>query len=265
MTPFFRAEDVSFVVAGGKVLVDRISFTLERGKILAIAGPNGAGKSTLLHLLAGLRRPSSGQILFMGTPLHRMSAASRARRIALVGQTDRADHRLSVEEYISLGRIPHEKRGGPSSFSLEELLERTSLREKRARPLSSLSGGERQRVILARAVCQQPQLLLLDEPTNHLDPEGKGEVLSRIAELGITIVSVLHDLQLIPAFADEALLVCEGAMVDFGPSATVLSPARVKEVFHVDFFYLRHPTEKREIACLDIPLSRTARAAATHA
>ncbi len=170
---FFKAEKLYYTLPGGISLVQDISFTLHQGEILAIAGPNGAGKSTLLQLLAGLRKPSSGNVLLEGRSLLQLTSQQRAQQIAMLHQREDADFRLTAEEYIALGKIPHEdttvSNKGGLQISVKEALELIGLTGKKRQSLGSLSGGERQRVALARAVCQQPQLLLLDEPTNHLD------------------------------------------------------------------------------------------------
>ncbi len=256
---FFAAEKLCYTLPNGLPLVQEVSFSLLRGEILAIAGANGAGKSTLLQLLAGLLKPGSGKVVLKGKSLQQLTPHQRAQQIAMLHQREDADFRLTAEEYIALGKIPHE--GTTSSkdglqISVQEALELIGLAGKKRQSLGSLSGGERQRVALARAVCQQPQLLLLDEPTNHLDPGAKGEMLTHIAELGITVITVLHDLQLIPSFADHVLLMQQGKTAACGgPVQDILTATRVTELFGVNFFYFHHPEEKRILPCMDIPIA----------
>jgi iron complex transport system ATP-binding protein len=230
---------------------------LEAGERLAIVGPNGAGKTTLLRAFAGTLSPQSSTVRLFGTRLSTLRPIERARLAAVVGQADQPDGRISVWDYVGLGRIPHSGRRSRADEwgILNEAFHRTRLDGFRSREMGSLSGGERQRAQIARALAQEPRLLLLDEPTNHLDPRARGELLGLVAGLGLTVAAVLHDLALVPGFATKVAVMNAGRLVAFGTPEETLSPEIVREVFRVDVLRLPHPREKRQLTVFDIPLS----------
>ncbi len=253
-----EANGLSYSGDNGQAILSEVSLTIRSGETVAIAGPNGAGKSTLARILAGIERPTSGEIRLGAVPISSISSAERSRRIAYVGQLSEPDRRLSVRDYVGLGRIPH---AGLSSAAKDiavvtEVLERTGLQRLADGPLKWLSGGELQRASIARALAQEAELLILDEPTNHLDARAKGEVLSLVASLGIACLCVLHELTLIPQFADRTLLLNEGHPAAFGATAVVLTKEIVSDVFGVDMLILQHPTENRDLSVLDIPFPK---------
>ncbi len=240
----------------GTGLVEDVGLSLGAADRLAIVGPNGAGKSTLLRLLAGLLRPTAGHVTLEGRPLAALSPVERARSVAVVGQADQPDARLTVVDYVGLGRVPHAglRRRREEGDIVRAALERTGLASLRDRSVGSLSGGERQRAQLARAIAQEPKLLFLDEPTNHLDPRARGELLELVAGLGVAVVAVLHDLSLVAPFATGVAVMAEGRLKAFGPPERTLTPALVRDVFEIDVLRLAHPLEDRELTVFDIPI-----------
>ncbi|MEM6464533.1 MAG: ABC transporter ATP-binding protein [Pseudomonadota bacterium] len=251
------AQELSFRVNPRRTLVEGAGLAVSAGDIVAIVGPNGAGKSTFLRMLAGLLVPTTGSITLDGRPLSDYSAADRARSIAYVDQLDQPDRRLSVAEYVQLGRIPHTLNATreDNERAINDALKAVGLTDRTASRIGHLSGGELQRAILARALCQEPKLLFLDEPTNHLDPRAKGILLSLLLERRLTTICVLHDLALVPKLATHAVLMNEGRVVAFGKTDTVLTQDNVRRVFGIDVLHLAHPTEDRLLTVLDIPVS----------
>ena len=256
--PAIEVDDLCYRAPDGSTLIDRVSLSVQSGEIVALAGPNGAGKTTLLKLMAGLAAPSSGEVRLFGEPIAALPPRDRARRLAFVGQRDSPDPRLRAEDYVALGRIPHqrERSRGEHVAAVDSALAAVDMTHKRLSSLGRLSGGELQRLTIARALCQQPDILYLDEPTNHLDPRTKGELLSLVAGLGITVVCVLHELTLIPSLASHTVLVDQASLVASGPTAETLTGAQVMRVFGVDFFELDHPTASRSVPILDIPIAQ---------
>ncbi len=257
--PFhIQLKDVSYQVRGRvrRTLLSEVDLQITRGELVSLAGPNGAGKTTLLQLLSGLILPSKGQVLYENKPLHTLSPRSRAKKIAVVSQNEQPDSRLTVYDYVKLGSIPHEHALSVRQKEAEvaHAIELMAIGHLAGKTMDSLSGGEQQRVIIARSLCQKPEALFLDEPTNHLDPRAKGEILSIIAGLEITIIAVLHELSLAAAFADRVVILEDGKIITAGVPEQSLSPETVRSVFGVDIFHFQHPVEKREIVCLDIPL-----------
>jgi iron complex transport system ATP-binding protein len=245
--------DASFRTPHGAALIQPLSFSVAPGQRLAIVGPNGAGKSTLLRLLGGLLAPSTGQILLDGEHLHRMAPLARARTLAILGQADHADVRLRVQDYVALGCLPHRQTQSPVQLQavVADALARCNLSAMASRAMGSLSGGERQRAHLARALAQQPRLLLLDEPTNHLDPRSTLDLLRMVRDLGITVVAVLHDLPLVPPWADQVVVLKAGALVRCDTPTLALNPVTVHQVFAMHSYYLPHPGTAQPMLVLD--------------
>ena len=240
----------------GAVLLDAVTLHLLPGEILAVVGLNGAGKSTLIRLLAGLMAPSAGTIQLGGRSYATFSSAERARRIAYVGQHDDADGRLLLHHYVALGTLPHRALLSAAEVDdrVDDALHQVGLAANAAARLDQLSGGERQRAKFARAICQAPSLLLLDEPTNHLDPAAKGALLSAIMRLGITVVTALHDLTLIEAFASHVAVLRQGRLAAYGHPADIFTPGKVRDIFGVPLYRLPHPREQRILPSLDISI-----------
>ncbi|WP_306048291.1 ABC transporter ATP-binding protein [Oceaniradius stylonematis] len=252
-------RDVGYWPSGrspADALVSAISFSVGAGECVALVGPNGAGKTTLVRMIAGLASPGTGTIMIDGKSISAMSFAERARRIAYVGQSDEADGRLSVADYVALGLLPHARlfADGTGRDEARRACETVGLGDLAERRLDQLSGGERQRARIARAMCQKPSLLVLDEPTNHLDPLARGEQLAIVASMGVPIVAALHDLTLIDAFADKVAILADGRLRAFGPPGETLSTANVRDVFGVDMHRLKHPEHDYHLPTLDIRL-----------
>jgi iron complex transport system ATP-binding protein len=255
--PLLVASGLGFSAPSGACLVRDISLKVLTGDRLAIIGPNGAGKTTLLRLLSGMARPTRGATTLMGKPISDLRAVERARFVAVVGQADQPDRRIRLRDYVELGRIPHGARltSTEESTLVEAALERTGLASFACREMGSLSGGECQRAQIARALVQEPRILFLDEPTNHLDPRARGMLLAMVAELKLTVVAVLHDLHLVPAFATKVAILQGGAMVACGAPEDALSRTTIRDVFGIDLLRFSHPHEDREITVFDIPLT----------
>jgi iron complex transport system ATP-binding protein len=252
------AAGLSFATRAGTSILGPTSLDVGPGDRLAIIGPNGAGKSTLLRLLAGMLRPGSGSVQLFGRDIAAMPPVERARLVAVVGQADQPDHRIRVRDYVELGRIPHRsnrRSAGEEAKLVAAALERAGLARLAGRELGSLSGGERQRAQIARALAQEPRVLFLDEPTNHLDPRARGELLQLVAALDLTVVAVLHDLHLVPAFATRVAVLRDGALVACGPADKTLTRHTIRDVFGIDLLRLPHPHEDRQLTVFDIPMT----------
>lgn len=246
---------LTYRTRSGKTLVNQISLKLRAKEIMVVTGPNGAGKSTLLRLMAGLLPSSNGSISLLGRSLTEMPPMERARCISVVGQLDQPDGRLTVKDYVALGRIPHSAFSTPDKDQhlVGRSMAKTGIAGLETQPLGALSGGELQRAHIARALCQEPKILFLDEPTNHLDPRARGEILSLIADIGISIIAVLHDLSIVPLFATSVAVMNKAHLVTWGDPSKALSADTVRKVFDVDLLRIDHPTENRELTVLDIP------------
>ena len=231
------------------VILHEVSADFPDGSVTGLIGPNGSGKTSLLHVIAGLRRPTSGVVRMADEDVHAWPARVRARRIAVLEQHASTTLDLTVRQVVELGRVPHR---GRWPGSLDEGREQVddSLRLGRVMDLAdrrwqTLSGGERQRVQLARALAQEPSVLMLDEPTNHLDLRHQLDFLSTVRGLGITTIAALHDLDLAAAFCDRLVVMRGGHVVAAGPVEDVLSAELVQDVYGVRTTIDRHPVADR--------------------
>jgi iron complex transport system ATP-binding protein len=249
-----RARHIVLSGPGGGRILDDISLDVQPGERLAIVGPNGAGKTSLLRVLSGRIPPDAGVIDFAGAPLARMKLAERARRTALVAQHEQPDPRLTVFEYVGLGRIPHAAASSATHrAAIDDALSRTGLTAMTQRRLGTMSGGERQRATIARAIAQQPILLLLDEPTNHLDLQARAEILDLVRGLGCAVVAVLHDLALVAGFADRVAVLQAGRLVAHAPAAEAFDKTTIRAVFGLDILQLQDPATGRIHQIFDRP------------
>jgi iron complex transport system ATP-binding protein len=211
------------------------------GELVALLGPNGSGKTTLLRMAVGLLAAGSGSVEVDGRPVAAWSRREIAQRIAILPQLPTVPDGFRVEELVEMGRAPHARSRFGATIEDASAVERALLdadaMDMVGRPVDELSGGERQRVLVAMALAQEPQLLLLDEPTLHLDLAHQVSLLTAIRRLrarrGLTVLAVLHDLNLAAAFAPRIAVLHEGALAADGDPARVLTPELVERVFGV--------------------------------
>jgi iron complex transport system ATP-binding protein len=218
------------VQVGKKVLVSKVTLSVEPGTWCTVIGPNGAGKTTLVETIAGLRRASHGSVTIHGQEIGQMNERERALRVALVPQHPVVPSGMSVYDYVALGRVAHHGLFHSASERdrqvIESVLERLSLIEFRERDVATLSGGERQRMVLARALTQSTSVVVLDEPITGLDLRHQMDLLellkSEVHGCGLTIIATLHDLTLAGQFADRLVLLDKGDVVLDGSAAEVI-------------------------------------------
>lgn len=236
---------------GARPVLQEFSLQVPKGEFLAVVGPNGSGKSTLVRTISRALRPQAGRVLLNGQDVHRMRARDLARHLAVVAQETAVEFDFTVEEVVALGRIPHllPLRGETArdKAAVRQAMAMTDTAQLAGRPITRLSGGERQRVMAARALAQEPSLLLLDEPTAHLDIAHQVELLDLTRRLnrqqGLTVLAVLHDLNLAAQYADRLLMLKEGRTFAEGPPADVLTEANVLAVYGSRVKVIRHPVE----------------------
>jgi len=233
-------EGLTLRFGTSQVLSD-VELHLAPGDRLCLVGPNGAGKSSLLRCLTGLAEPSGGSIRLDGVPLTEIERSAIARAISVVPSQVDLPFSMPVEQVVQLGRIPHENpftgQSDEDRAAADAAIRRVGIGKLRGRDVRQLSMGERQLVLVAMAVAQGGRLLVLDEPTVHLDLRHQVEVLQlieRLADDGLTVLAVLHDLPLAAHFFPRLALLDEGRLVAEGAPAEVLSPDRIRDVYEVD-------------------------------
>ena len=242
-------ENLFFIGPKGQVLLDGVSLEVKAGEKIAIVGPNGAGKSLLQRHLSGRLEGTSGSVKLLGSPIGRISPIDRAQMMAVMAQSEHIEPLLAVEEYISLGRIPHKQQLGynKNNLEVERAIQLCGLDKLKRQSIQTLSGGERQRASLARAIAQSPDLLFLDEPTNHLDLRAKVDILNLIRGLPTTVLAVIHDLALVEDFANRVIVLQNGKIIADGPPAVSLSKKIVWDVFEMNRVDVSHPISGKQL------------------
>jgi len=239
---------------GDNPVLRNVSLEVTKGEFLGVIGPNGSGKTTLIRAITKVVEPWKGRIFLNGREIREISLVELARTVAVVSQDSEGGFWMTVEEFVLLGRVPYRRR-----FQFletkhdEDVAERamalTGTLQFRERPLKELSGGERQLALIARALCQEPELLLLDEPTAHLDIAHQIQVLDLLKRLNkrdrLTVIAVLHDLNLAGEYCDRILLFKDGMVYEAGPPEEVLNPRVIEEVYGVKVIVGRNPASSK--------------------
>ncbi|MFN2375451.1 MAG: ABC transporter ATP-binding protein [Candidatus Binatia bacterium] len=228
--------------------LDGIDLAVEAGGSLALVGPNGSGKTTLLRLAAGELTPSSGSIHVAGLDPASASRRELARRVAVVAAHATVGFGYTVEEVVLMGRAPWLEGYALESDEDVEIaraaMQAMDVVHLGGRVFDSLSSGEKQRAAVARALAQQPELVLLDEPGAFLDIKHQVELydvlLERSRETGLTVVSVLHDLNLAALYFGNVAMLHGGRIYAQGPPDDVITYANVREVFETDVYVDRN-------------------------
>ncbi|HYC56875.1 MAG TPA: ABC transporter ATP-binding protein [Candidatus Binatia bacterium] len=240
---------VGFAYPSGGRRLDDIDIRVAAGGTLAIVGPNGSGKTTLLRLASGALVPANGTVRICGgLDPARSPGRELARRIAVVTAHTLAGFPYSAEEVVLMGRAPHVdnfRLESPDDLRIAHAeMDAMDVSHLAQRDFDSLSSGEKQRVAVARALAQQAQLLLLDEPGAFLDIKHQVQLYDllwrRCRDGALTVVSVLHDLNLAALYFDTVAMMHEGRIFAQGSPSDVITYANVKEVFETDVYVDRN-------------------------
>lgn len=245
-----------------KNILDDISITIKKGTFLSIIGPNGSGKSTLLKNIAKNLEPESGEIWLETLNLLSMPPVELAKKMAVVPQTFQIDFPFTALETVLMGRTPFLKRFQTESekdYTLAKwAMELTNTWHLKDRSVTEVSGGELQRIIVARALTQEPEIILLDEPTAHLDIQHQMELLELLESLnkttGLTVVTVLHDLNLASQFSEEVIMMKDGKIFASGKTSEVLNADNIRTVYEMEVLLAENPLNQKFNI---IPLARS--------
>ncbi len=245
-----------------ELVLSAVNLRVRPGEMAGIIGPNGSGKSTLLKVLGRLLQPWGGMVYLNGRRLADLSLREVARCVAMLPQAPVSPPELTVCELVGYGRYPHVpwlKRLGPvDREAIERAIRECRLEALAAKPLATLSGGERQRAWLAMALAQEPRVMLLDEPVTFLDINHQLELLDLIADLnrkrGVTVIMVMHDLNLAARYCRRLVALKAGRVVADGPVEEVLCPEVLREVFQVEVRVGRDPVTGRPVCYPDRPI-----------
>ncbi|SUZ30553.1 Fe(3+) dicitrate transport ATP-binding protein FecE [Roseibaca ekhonensis] len=229
----FTLSDFSVARGPCDVLRD-IDLTVGAGEFVGLLGPNGAGKTTLMRAALGMM-PHRGRSTLSALPV-----AERARRAAWLPQAREIGWPISVEDVVTLGRLPHlargQKPGGADRAAIDKALARMGLEGFRTRIATQLSGGEQARVLIARALAQDTPLLMADEPAAGLDPAhqlGLMDTLAAEAARGRSVIASLHDLGLAARYCTRLVVLWQGGIAADGPPQEVLTPDLLARVFQI--------------------------------
>jgi iron complex transport system ATP-binding protein len=241
-----------------KPVISDVSFILKKSEITGFIGPNGSGKTTLFRTLTKIIKPSSGQILYQGIDISQYSQMELAKHIALMPQFLDIAFPFSVKEFVAMSRFAHKQSKQIDEKIIDECLSLAQIEKIQDRKINQLSGGEKQMVFLAQALAQTPNLLLLDEPTSHLDIGHQTAICDLIKKLNkekqLTILMVVHDLNLASEYCDNLILFNNGKIHACGTPADVLTYQNIEQVYKTIVIVQNNPlSDKPHI----FPISKT--------
>ncbi len=244
-------ESLSAGYHKNKRVLQEFSIEVESGEFFALLGPNGSGKTTLIKSILGKMDYKEGTAIINGKRTSSYKAGELAKIAAVLSQEHMVGIDFTVEEIVLLGRYPYQEKGFFNHYHsddyriVDECLAQTNMLKYKYTYFSSLSGGEKQRVLLAKALAQQPKLLFLDEPTNHLDVKHTIELLNLLKRLqlqnGLTIVAILHDLNMAALYADRCALLKDGRKVAHGGIDLLYDESLLSSVYEVELVSRPHP------------------------
>jgi len=251
-------SDLSFSF-GVKQVLKYVSFSVEKGEFFCIAGRNGAGKSTLLRLLSRIYKPRTGVIKLKGRDIWSYKRKEFSKVVAFVSQSPSYEF-VKVREFVSLGRIPHFGRfqlfeSMADRGKVLEALTLCGIGDLKEKYMTDLSGGERQLVFIARALAAEPELLLLDEPLMNLDINHQERIIRLLLRLksdaGLTIMAVLHDLNIASEFCDRLMFLKEGEILSVGTPNSVINENVLREAFLIKKpVIFENPVSSRPFLCI---------------
>ncbi len=224
---------------GGRVILKDIDLSIRKGQFFGIIGPNGSGKTTMLKAITRLVKITGGEIFLDGVDMKNLRVDDIARSLAVVSQTV-PSLPMTVREFVLLGRIPYYRRfqffeGVSDGFIVDKAMDLTGIGHLKGALMSEMSAGEVQLAFISRGLAQEPKVLLLDEPTSHLDITHQVGILDLVRRLnrheGLTVVIILHDLNLASEYCDKIALIDNGRIKKCGLPAEVLDYRTIEEVY----------------------------------
>jgi iron complex transport system ATP-binding protein len=253
-----RAEDLWCGYPGRPVLKG-VSLEVRQGELIGVLGPNGSGKTTLLMALSGIIPFQRGRVELFGSPLEKLKPKDRALKMAGVMQGAEARFPFTCEEVVRMGRYPHQKRwqmdSAEDSAIVRRSIELTDTEELAERLITTTSGGEKQRVLMAKALAQDAPILLLDEAVSAMDVHRKLQIFRVLERLNdedkLTVIAVLHDVNLAALFCRRLIFIKDGRVVADGPTDEVLTSEILEDVYQARAFVQEvMGTGKRQVVFL---------------
>ena len=241
MKSYLKTENLA-VGYHGKPLIEEVSLCVQRGKIVTLIGPNGSGKSTILKTIIGQLPELSGAVYLDGETMRSRSRNDIARRMAILMTARVEPELMTCRDVVSSGRYPYTGKLGVLREEDRRIVEQ-SLAQADAlsfadSPFSAISDGQRQRILLARALCQQPQLIVLDEPTSYLDIRYKLELLSilkrMVREKNLAVLMSLHELDLAARVSDTVVCVAGDRIDKVGKPEEIFTREYIAKLYHME-------------------------------
>ena len=238
---YFETRGLTIGYHGVPVIRD-ISLKIRKGEIAALIGPNGAGKSTFLKTVARDLPPISGQVLLEGKPIQSFSYKALSQKLAVI-LTERIKVDLTTcRDIVATGRYPYTGRLGvlrpEDERAVDEAMDTVHALDLSERDFSAISDGQRQRILLARAICQEPELILLDEPTSFLDVRHKLDLLSILTRMArkknITVIMSLHEIDLAEKVADKIITVKGDTLFGCGTPGEIFEEDRIRRLYDIE-------------------------------
>ncbi|MCI8599801.1 MAG: heme ABC transporter ATP-binding protein [Lachnospiraceae bacterium] len=234
---------------GEREVLKDITMSVKEGEFVGLIGSNGTGKSTLIKCISGLLPLKNGTIMICGKENSALKNRERAQMVAVVPQSYHVGYDFTVEDIVMMGRNPYlslRKKEGTEDYAIvEEAMKATNTEEFRDRLYNELSGGERQRVILARAIAQKPRIILLDEPTSALDIHHQIEVMELITRLNqeeyVTVLAVLHDINMASRFCQRIVMLQDGAVFADGTPQEVINHSNMERMYQMKLMIRKNP------------------------
>ncbi|NLM09328.1 MAG: heme ABC transporter ATP-binding protein [Clostridiaceae bacterium] len=247
-----KVEDLSFSY-GNREVLKNICASFKPGMVCGLLGPNGSGKTTLLKNIASILKPEKNAVYINCRDITKMTPPEIAKEMALVPQSTNIDFDFTVEDIVMMGRTPHIKGFSNETNEDREIvqwaLETARVNHLKGRSIKSISGGELQRVVIARALAQKTRIILLDEPVSQLDIHHQLSIMETITRLSheqkLTIVTVLHDLNLAAEYCDIIYLLKDGCIVCGGPPKEVLTYDKIENVYDIVCLVYENPVSKK--------------------
>lgn len=224
-------------------ITNNVSTNFPKGKFIGILGPNGSGKTSFARQVLHLMKSDSGNINYDKTSVAKLGRKKIAQSIAFLPQNTQIEADFTVYDIVAMGRSPHKSKFEQlSKFDkqrIEEAMEFANCAHLKERIITSLSGGERQRVLIARTIAQETDFILLDEPISNLDIKHQVELMNTFAKLqterNVTVIAILHDLNMAAAYCTDIVLMRQGEIYKQGKKEEVLQPDILQEVYGISF------------------------------
>ncbi|HZJ82949.1 MAG TPA: ABC transporter ATP-binding protein [Clostridia bacterium] len=248
LNPAIEIKDLSWGVGDIEILKN-ISLEIEKNRFIGIIGPNGSGKTTLLRNISSWFKPNINTVLVDGEDVLSFNSRELSRKMAFVTQSTSIEFEFTAMDVVLMGRSPYIPRFGNEGTEDIEIVHRvmklTQTGHLKDRNVTNLSGGELQRVMIARALVQDTNVLLLDEPISNLDINHQIQIMDLVKEYqyekNLTVVTVLHDLNIAAQYCDKLILLDEGKIFCSDEPEKVLTRDNIKRVYGADVHIMENP------------------------